>query len=182
MPETRGQPSLTAHVWAAQPMSSRTNRIARRGWVALGFAFAALLLPMLLNALGFAHYESTRGGSDPSRPADLGLAERICLVSEWMVPGGVFAWAAALFRLRYPVLFDRESRGGRILPVVLGVAGLALLIERWIRWGPHTGLHFTAFQGWEFGVGWLLLWWCFVFVRTGASDESVIADRRGSAD
>ena len=146
------------------------------------FAFLALLLPMVLSALGAARYDSERSADDPYRPADLGRAERVCLVSEWMVPACFLAWGAAQFRVRYPVLFDREKPRGRIVPLVLGFAGLALFAERWIRWGPHTGLHFAALQGWEFGLGWFLLWWCFVFLRTRAGDENGFAHLHGRAD
>src|SRR5947208_2973730 len=140
-------------------MGNRSHTIAIRGWVALVFCFAALALPMVLRSLGLADYDSELSADDPGRPADRSLAERICVISEWMAPACLLAWAAAQLRVRNSVLF--EEKGSRLMPLALGSTGLALLTVNWLRWAarPHSGEHFGALQGWEFGLGWLLLWW-----------------------
>ena len=144
-------------------MNNRTRSIAGRGRLVFVFIFLALLFPILLNGLGVANYDSERSGDDPSRPADLGLAERICLVSEWMSLGCFLVWVAAQFRVRYNTLFEDRQQGVRVLPLIFGPVGLALLLTKWARWGSYTGGHFAISQGWQFGVGWFLLWWSLVF-------------------
>ena len=155
-------------------MNARSRSIEVRGWVAVGFAFAAVLLPMLLNALGFANYESERDGSDPSRPADQGLGERICLVSDWMGFACLLVWAATQLRVRNALIFESERQSGRLVPLTMGVAGLFRLVTGWLHSGPYTGEHYSLLEGWRFGLGWFLIWWCLVFVRTrdGDSDTS----------
>ncbi len=148
---------------------SRSSSIARRGWIAFAALFVAVLLPVTLTALGFANYDAERDQSDPYRPADRGLGDRICLVTESMIPACIVVGAAAQFRARNAAAFaGQEERGGRLMPLTCGICGVALFVTQWVRWGPYTGDHFRPFQGWQFTVAWLLMWWCFVFVRFGS--------------
>jgi hypothetical protein len=149
-------------------MSSRSRSIVIRGWIVIAAAFVALALPIALNALGFANYDSERDGSDPYRPADRGLGERICLVLETMIPACLLIGPAALLRARHAGPFEGEEKGGRVVPLTSGACGLALFVWQWVRCGPYTGEHFAMFQGWQFAVAWLLVWWCFAFVHFGA--------------
>jgi len=161
-------------------MSDRLHAIQIRGWIAIIFAFVALALPMVLNALGLANYEPERSESDPYRPADQSLGERICLVSEWMTPACVLAWAVAQFRVRNSSLFAEQT--GRIVPLAFGMAGMALLITNWVRWAarPYSGEHFGFFQGWQFGLGWFLLWYSFIFVSFSGKrkNDSALPQRK----
>jgi len=163
-------------------MGNRSHTIEVRGRVAVVFCFVAVAFPMVLNSLGVADYDSERLADDPYRPADRSLAERICLISEWMAPACLLAWAAAQFRVRNSVLF--EEKGSRFLSLVFGAAGLALLTVNWLRWAarPRSGEHFGALQGWQFGVGWLLLWWSYVFWPTVRSGQYSASSVRGQAE
>ena len=67
-------------------MGNRSHTIEVRGRVAVVFCFVAVAFPMVLNSLGVADYDSERSADDPYRPADRSLAERICVISEWMAP------------------------------------------------------------------------------------------------
>ena len=115
------------------------------------------------------------GWNDPM--PDRGLRARIYLISGWMMAGSLIVGLAALFRAMNEVLFEDGGNGGRILPLSCGVCGLGLFVVQWMRWGPYTGEDFPMFQGWQFGVAWLLMWGCFVFVRISTdSGDSGRAD------
>ncbi len=159
-------------------MGDGAHTIEIRGRAALVFCFVTLALPMVLNSLGLADYDSERSADDPYRPADRSLAERFCFISEWMAPACLLAWATAQFRLRNSILFEEKS--SRFLPLALGSAGLALLTVNWLRWAsrPYSREYFGALQGWQFGLGWLLLWWSYVFwptVRSGQCSRSPVS-------
>ena len=143
-------------------MNSRTRKIEVRGWIAIGFAFFALFIPMALTYLGFTDYDRDNG--DPLSPSDHGTLERICLVSEWMLPACIMVWSASQIRVQNPVLFEDETQRCLIVPLTMGAAGVFLFAGRWLQWGPYTGEHFAFFEGWQFGLAWFLLWWCLVFV------------------
>src|ERR1041384_5671917 len=98
-------------------MSSSSSSIAVRGWVVICAVFAALLVPIALTAMGLTDYDEDSGG-DPYRPADRGLADRICLVVETMIPACLIVGPAALFRARHAAIFEDEERGGRGVPLV----------------------------------------------------------------
>ena len=151
-------------------MSNRSHSIAVRGRVVIAAGFLAIALPIALNALSIASYESNRDGSDPSRPADRGLWERVCLVTEAMIPACLLVGPAALWRARRAGLFEGEEKGGRVVPLTCGACGLALFVWQWVRWRPYTGEHFGMFQGWQFAVAWLLVWWSFAFVHFGTQN------------
>lgn len=160
-------------------MNQSSRNMALRGWVVIGAAFGAAALPIALNALGLAHYDSNRDGSDPFRPANRGLAERICLVVEAMIPACLLLGPAALLRARRAARFEGTGNWGRVLPATCGACGLALFIGQWTRWGPCTGEHYVMAQAWQFAVAWLLLWSGFVFVRFSAGDEDgELAERK----
>lgn len=153
-------------------MSNHTYSVSLRGKIVVGAGLAVIALIMGANALGLANYEFSRDGSDPNRPADRGLAERICLVASAMIPACLVIGPAALLRGRRNSPMEVEA-GGRVLPLLCWNAGLALLIVRWVRWGPYTGQHYDFFDGWEFSLAWLLIWWGFAFVRLGKTPGSV---------
>jgi hypothetical protein len=146
-------------------MSARSDSIAMRGWVALGFAFTAMLAPMLLDGAGIAVFDPNRSADDPGRPADVGLAERICLVIDWMAPACLLAFLAAQFRVRYAVLFAEGANHGLVFPLVIGCSGLGIIALVWLHWGAYTGQHYAFLQGWQFGLGWALFWWGIVFMH-----------------
>jgi len=140
-------------------MSNDSRTIAKRGWMAIGAAFAALVLSMMLDAM--------EGFSEPYRPPDRTLLARISLVFSWMLPVGLILGPAALVRASHGALFEDDEKRGRVLPLSCGIGGLGLFVFQWLRWGPYTGEDFAMFQGWQFGVAWFLMWGCFVFVRIG---------------
>mgnify|MGYP001590874873 CR=1 FL=1 len=146
-------------------MDSRSRSIERRAWIVVGATFVALLLPIPFNALGFADYRPEQ--TITCRAADRGLGNRICLISEAMIPACFIVFAVAQFRVRCGALFEGEDNGGRIMPAFCGVCGLALFVNQWAHWGPYTGEPFATLLEWPFVVAWLLLWWCFVFVQIG---------------
>jgi hypothetical protein len=146
-------------------MNSRTDTIEFRGWVTLGFCFAALALPRVLTSVGIADFDSERSEADPYRPADRSFGNRICLVAEWMWPACLLTWACAQFRVRQAVMFSKNM--GYWTPLVVGVAGLVIQVVGWLQWNARSfsGHYFGAFDGWLFGLGWFLLSWSFVFWR-----------------
>ena len=139
---------------------SNSDTIAVRGWLAIVATGAALAFSIALDA--------REGFGDPFRPPDRTLAARISLVASWMLPVGLLIGPAALLRAKNGALFEGRKSGGRILPLIFGALGLALFVTKWVRWGPYTGEDFTMFQGWEFGVALLLVWWSVVFARIGS--------------
>ena len=143
-------------------MSSDSRTIAKRGWIAIAAAFAALVLSMMLDAM--------EGFSEPYRPPDRTLAARISLVSSWMLPVGLILGPAAVARASHGALFDGDGKRGRILPLSCGICSLGLFVFQWVRWGPYPGEDFAMFQGWQFRVAWFLVWGCFIFVRIGDGD------------
>jgi hypothetical protein len=141
-------------------MSDRTEGIELRGKVALAFAVLSIAVPLLLNMAGVTNYNSEVGPR-----VDKGIWERVCLVSESMLPGCFIAWAAAAFRVKNASLFAENHNTGRIFPVVCGVAGAVWLGSAFMNWGPFTGAEFGTFADWRFVLGWIPVWWCLVFVR-----------------
>lgn len=145
-------------------MSNHPRSVGLRGKIVVGAGFAVIAFIIGANALGLANYEFSRDGSDPNRPADRGLAERVCLVVSAMIPACLVVGPSALLRGRRNSLTEVEG-GGRVLPLLCWNAGVALMIVLWVRWGPYTGQHYEFFEGWEFSLAWLLIWWGFAFVR-----------------
>lgn len=144
-------------------MNSPSDSIALRGKIALAFAFLAMLLLIVLNEVGVVVYNSCLNDA-PTSPTDRGLWDRICLVTEAMIPACLLVGAFAQCREQYASLLDPQEKGGGIVPYACGVCGLALFIRQWVRWGPYTGKHYVL-ESWRFALPWLLLWWCFVFLR-----------------
>jgi hypothetical protein len=143
-------------------MSSRSEKVAFRGWVVSGAGVAALALPMALDAIGVVNWPSV----SPFDRIDNGLLARICLVSDCMMLACLLVFGAARFRVSADAMFvGEENQGGRIMPAALGVCGVVLFLYQWVYWGPYTGKPFAPLDGWQFVVAWTLLWSCFVFFR-----------------
>ncbi|MBE0544703.1 MAG: hypothetical protein IH623_25470 [Verrucomicrobia bacterium] len=144
-------------------MNQRSDQFEIRGWITLSCCFAAFMLQMILNALGRADFNSTL--SDPYAPADVSIANRVCLVSEWMAVACLLVWVSSQFRAKHAVLFS--SKGSIWMPLIAGTSGLFILVMHWIWWTaqPFSAGRFGAFEGWLFGLGWFLLFWAFVFWR-----------------
>jgi len=139
-------------------MSDRLHIITVRGRIALAFCFLAIVVVTMLDGMGVAHYRLEMENFDRS------IGDRVCLVLTWMLLACLFVWAAAEFRVRQSVLFQ-EAGGGRVLPLAVGIAGLLVLFRasaRLIRI-PLSGEAFGPIDGWQFGAGWILVWWGWVF-------------------
>lgn len=119
----------------------------------------------MLDWLGIADYQSQRSGDDPYRPADRSLAERVCLAIEWMAPAGFLVWVCAQFRVNQPLVFSTGNTRRRLPLGGIAILGLAVLIGTALQWAsyPYSGENFDTFDGWQFAIGWLLLWWWYVF-------------------
>jgi hypothetical protein len=141
-------------------MHGRLNVIGGRARLVFGGCLASLILPWILHDLGIAEYDPVPGMEN--RP-DRSVIERACLAWEWMWAGTFFVWACAKFRVRYATLFSATSR--TLVARLAGLTGIAILMMSWFRWAerPFTGRQFSTIEGWEFGVGWLLFWWYYVF-------------------
>lgn len=135
----------------------RVDKIKFRGRVALAFCFLAVIVQMILNGMGVAHYYD----SEPNFDREIG--DRICRILDWTLLASMFVWGASAVRVEQAVLFDEDA--GQLLPLVSGIAGLLMLFvatTRLVRI-PISGEEFGFFMGWQFGVGWALVCWCFVF-------------------
>lgn len=154
-------------------MTDRMNVVRYRARVVLVACFASLTLPMMLNWFGIANYESQRSADDPYRPADRSVAERVCLVVEWMAPASFLVWVCAQFRIRKSLVFLRGKTGSRLLFAGIALLGVAFLVGTGLQWmsRPYSGEHFGAFDGWGFAAGWLLLCWWYVFRNRGQEGE-----------
>ena len=141
-------------------MSDRLQRIRFRGRIAFAFCLLACVFQFTLTATGLAHYDFVRG-----LPPDRSFCDRIFLISEWMIFACFFVSSASEFRVRQAVLFNEAAAG--IGPVVAGMVGLVVLIMASIQFirHPYSGESFDSFEGWLYGVGWLFVWWYFVFRR-----------------
>lgn len=142
--------------------------IARRtrGWITLAFAFVGLAIPLALRSLGLTNYDPTVPPDYAPRVGDVSAVERLCVVFSWMIYACLLVGAAAL------ALPDKTDDFGtassRVLPLLSGTAGVALLVYCWARWSaqPYSGKPFGQFEGWPFSVAWLLFWATFAFWPT----------------
>jgi hypothetical protein len=125
-------------------------------------------IPAILDSLGIADFNLVT-----SSPKDRSIIERACWVIDCLTLSCFIVWASAMFRIRYDILFD-EKKGNMMGLLACGAAGCALLIVTWRRWmhQPFSGGHFVDAPNWEFFLGWILLWWAFVFWHGFSSEQS----------